>query len=544
MARKASSDGHKRSYLYKVDARCNAAKLAALSAMQAEWQRMLPVVGQHLWKRFLKGDALSKSLSSSVGESSIFGATPLVTSVKQCLAVAVEGLIKSWKSNLANRFVKLVLRSERWALDDGRRHQLLWLNRLGLWFVPFDEQSQRWARFKPAAASLDARASRLLRRYVSLYLRRFKAPQFERLPLQVNQLSAVLAPRTDATLDGVSHWLRISTLIRGQRIELPLRANAYAEQFVGPHALTFSLFKKNNAWYVKVVKTLTSPGARSGPTLGLDFGMRNLLAVSNGALFEREFNLKLRRWDDALLRLTRGLQAAGELQVRNCRRYRSFIQRFRGWLTSQVKGTVNRALDRFKPAVVVMEDLGFHAQAGGLSARMNRLVRRMGSGIFKEALTQKAQAQGFRLEAVNPAYTSQECRSCGFIARDNRRENRFRCVCCDRQGHADALASVNLVERFRQGRSALNLKHTTLGVQGLQRWAQRMLRLLEQATPGISRYQGALGCARAGLEHLQKKNSGALRRCESLSELQGLLNWNIEGGRSMQLNGLSTRYSG
>ncbi len=191
-----------------------------------------------------------------------------------------------------------------------------------------------------------------------------------------------------------------------------------------------------------------------------------------------------------------------------------------------------------------MEDLGFHAQAGELSARMNRLVRRMGSGIFKEALAQKSQAQGFKLEAVNPAYTSQECRSCGFIARESRRENRYRCVCCGRQGHADALASANLVERFRQGRSALNSRHTTLGVQGLQRWAQRMLRRLEQATPGTSRHQGALGCARAGLEHLQKKNSGAWRRCESLQVLQGLLNRYVEERRSASLNGVSTRYSG
>ena len=73
---------------------------------------------------------------------------------------------------------------------------------------------------------------------------------------------------------------------------------------------------------------------------------------------------------------------------------------------------------------------------------------------------------------------------------------------------------------------------------------QQMLRLLEQATPGTSRHQGALGCARAGLAYLQKKNSGALRRCESLQVLQALLNRMSEDSRSIGLNGLSTRYSG
>lgn len=544
MPKKPVARGFKRSYLYKVDARCNAAKLAALEAVHREWARLLPVVGQHLWLGFLNGNESPKSLSSAVGADSVFGATPLVTSVKQCMAVAAEGLIQSWKSNLANRLARQVMRSERWAREEPRRHQLLWLNRRGLWLVPFDAQAQRWAAFKPEAAPLDAQASRLLRRYVRLYLRRFRGPLFENLPLQVNQLSSVLALQTDARLDGVTHWLRLSTLVRGARIELPLRGNRYAQQFQGPHALTFSLFKRQGRWYVKVVKTLALPEPQVGPVLGMDFGMTNLLALSNGALFERAFNLRLKRWDEALLRLTRGLQGAGERQLRECRRYRSFIQRFKGWLTSQVKGAVNRALERFKPGTVVMEDLGFHAQAGELSARMNRLVRRMGTGIFKEALEQKSPAQGFKLEKVNPAYTSQECRSCGFIARDSRRGNHYRCACCKRQGHADALASANLVERFRQGRSALTSKHTALGVQGLQRWAQQMLRLLEQATPGTSRHQGALGCARAGLAYLQKKNSGALRRCESLQVLQALLNRISADNRSTGLNGLSTRYSG
>jgi len=70
-------------------------------------------------------------------------------------------------------------------------------------------------------------------RYLRLYVARFKGPRFDKLPLQVNQMSSHLAPQSDAALDGVSHWLRLSTLERGRRIELPLRANPYAEQFTG-----------------------------------------------------------------------------------------------------------------------------------------------------------------------------------------------------------------------------------------------------------------------------------------------------------------------
>lgn len=548
MPRKPVPPGYRRSYLYKVDARCNAGKLQALRQLDHEWRRMLPRVGEHLWERFLAGEVPEKSLSSAVGANSVFGSTPLVTSVRQCMAVACEGLVKSWKSNLANRLARLVMRSERWTGRDALRHQLLWANRCGLWLVPAAEQARRWAAFKPEAGAFDVRVSRLLRRYVTLYLRRFRAPSFERLPLQVNQLSSVLARQSDATLDGISHWLRISTLARGQRIELPLRANAYAERFEGPHALTFSLWERDGRWYVKVVKTLTQPEPRqSGPTLGMDFGMANLLAVSNGALYEQGFSAKLKRWDDALQRLTQGLQQAGEHQLRACRRYRDFVARFRAWLRSQVRCAVNRALTAFEPAVVVMEELGFHAQAGTLSARMNRLVRRMGTGLFREALEHKAESQGFALQAVNPAYTSQECRSCGFISRGNRRGNRFRCVCCGRTGHADALASATLVERFHQKRASLGSRYTTLGVQGLQRWADAMRRRIGQAAPGTSRAQGALGSARAGLARLDKESGAsqkAARRSESVETLRALLDQRIVQERSRHLNTLSTRFSG
>lgn len=505
---------------------------------------MLPLVGGHLWQEFLAGVLRTAPLNSEVGSTSVFGQTPLVTSVKQCMAQAVTGLMKSWKSNLANRVARLVMRSDRYAANDSRRHQLLWLNRLGLWRVPYAQQALKWAADKPEAPVLDPHASRLMARYLRLYVVTFKGPKFDNLPLQVNQMSSVLAAQSQAHLDGVSHWLRMSTLERGQRIELPLRANPYAEQFKGDTALTFSFYKKRRGWCVKVVKTFENAAVRvEGPTVGLDFGMTNLLATSTGALYERGFNEKLKCWDTALVRITQGLQGAGELQLRECRRYRDFLQRFRSWLKSHIKGAVNRALAQLKPAKVVIEDLGFHAQPGDLSKRMNRLVRRMGTGIFKEALSQKAVAQGFKVEVVNPAYTSQECRSCGFLARDSRRGNRYRCVCCDRQGHADALAAANLVERFHQGRSALNSNHKTLGVQGLQRWGERMLARLARSTPGTSRHEGALRCARVGLQWLEKKNSGALRRWESLQKPNVLSDLMRVVGL-IRLNELSTRYSG
>ena len=137
MPKKTSSSvaTYTRSYLYQVDPHCNAGKLAQLQAMQDEWQRLLPLVGEHCWSQFLRGERPTASLSSAVGPASVFGATPLVTSMKLCMAVAVEGQLKSWKSNLQRRITRLIMRSRRYATQPEVRYQLLWLNSLHLWAV-------------------------------------------------------------------------------------------------------------------------------------------------------------------------------------------------------------------------------------------------------------------------------------------------------------------------------------------------------------------------------------------------------------------------
>ncbi len=522
-----------RSYLFKVDARCNGSKVRDLTALQTEWRRLLPIVGSHLWTEFLSGYLPAKSLSSTVSVDSVFGQTPLVTSVKQCLAVAVEGQLKSWKSNLQRRITRLVMRSDRYAKNEGLRHQLLWLNSMKLWLVPFAKQVEALAAAgdKTKVTALNSRCSRLLARYVRAYLHRFSGPKFDNLPLQVNQMSSVWTNTNHTKLDGVNHWLRVSTLKSGKRIELPIRGNDYANRFNGEAALTFSLLERDGNWFVKVCKKLVKAAPRTGPVLGLDTGMTNLLATSQGAIFGTTFGEHLKRWDASLQRLMKGLQGAGQTRLSECRRYRDFVHRMRGWLTSEVKGAVNRALKLGTPGTVVIEALTFSLQDGTLSKKMNRLVRRMGTGILKSALEQKSEMQGFKLVEVNPAYTSQECGSCGFISRKNRKGNRFKCVCCGKQAHADSHASRNLVERFNQGRVCEYVKHTTLGLQGLEIWAKRMLVRIHRSTPGTSRHQGVIGHVRAGLKALEGKGASL----PAIEQLQRLLS-GLSVGHAVQVS--------
>ena len=526
MSKKTSSSvaTYTRSYLYQVDPHCNAGKLVQLHAMQNEWQRLLPLVGEHCWSQFLRGERPTASLSSAVGPASVFGATPLVTSMKQCMAVAVEGQLKSWKSNFQRRITRLIMRSRRYATQPEVRHQILWLNSLYLWAVPLAEQQALLAvsPSKTKVTQIAPRSSQVLRRYLRAYLHRFRAPCFENLPMQVNQMSSVWSAANTTTHPGAKYWLRISTLERGQRITLPIRGNSYADKVPGVQALTFSLIQTKGHWYVKVCKKIPRPDPRpaSGPVLGIDSGMVNLLATSQGALFGKGFNLHLRRWDNRLQHLTKGLQQAGIVRLSETRRYRDFVHRMRAWITSEIRRAVNRALALGQPSTVVIEALNFSSQPGRLSKKMNRLVRRMGTGVIKHSLTMKSEEQGFRLVQVKPADTSQECHACGFISRANRKKNLFRCVCCGKQAHADAQAARNLVKRFHAGRVDEYVKHTTVGMRSLEIWGGVMLSRLTRSIPGTSPYQGAFGCVQAGLRVLKGKGD----TLPVIQQLQRLLN--------------------
>jgi hypothetical protein len=47
-------------------------------------------------------------------------------------------------------------------------------------------------------------------------------------------------------------------------------------------------------------------------------------------------------------------------------------------------------------------------------------------------------------EAVNPAYSSQTCPSCGHVSRQNRKGTDFVCCQCGRRSHADVVGGINL----------------------------------------------------------------------------------------------------
>ena len=64
---------------------------------------------------------------------------------------------------------------------------------------------------------------------------------------------------------------------------------------------------------------------------------------------------------------------------------------------------------------------------------------------FYEKLKYKAKEAGIKIQKVDPKYTSQRCSKCGFISKENRRDqSNFLCINCGYKANADYNAAKNL----------------------------------------------------------------------------------------------------
>ncbi|MCR8685387.1 zinc ribbon domain-containing protein [Campylobacter ureolyticus] len=99
-----------------------------------------------------------------------------------------------------------------------------------------------------------------------------------------------------------------------------------------------------------------------------------------------------------------------------------------------------------------MERLNF--KSSNLSERLNRILHKFVKGAITSKLDDFKNKLGITITEINPAYTSQTCNSCGYIAKNNRKSrDEFICVCCNKKSHADINASRNIF-----GRSSTPLK--------------------------------------------------------------------------------------
>ncbi|WP_330287796.1 RNA-guided endonuclease InsQ/TnpB family protein [Streptomyces sp. NBC_00576] len=234
---------------------------------------------------------------------------------------------------------------------------------------------------------------------------------------------------------------------------------------------TVSVKREGRKWFVVLTAEQDQPAPlpATGSVVGIDLGIANFLADSNG-----EFVPNPRHGRRAAQKLEASQQALSRFPRRKAKDRTANHQRAVDKV-AQLHGKVRRQrLDHaHKTALglvrahdfIAHEDLKirnmskaptprpdpdraglFLPNGAAAKAGLNRSINDAGWGVFLTILHAKAESAGREVIAVNPRNTSRTCPECGHTAKENRpTQEKFHCLACGHHAHADTVAATNVL---------------------------------------------------------------------------------------------------
>ena len=232
--------------------------------------------------------------------------------------------------------------------------------------------------------------------------------------------------------------LRVSLIAGGYQ------TNRLKGAVLGESKLLFH--RDRNHWsFVFTVKSEPPPVSEPAGFLGVDMGVVNIAADSDGNLYSGGHVRGLRKRH---LKLRRRLQAKGTRGARRLlSRRRRKERRFQRWVNHHISKQIVTAAQGTGRGIAVEDLTGIRSR---ITARKKQrpVLSAWAFGQLRFFLTYKAEDAGVPLVAVDPRGTSRTCPGCGGEeARNRRSQAEFRCVRCGLSGHADLFAALNIQRR-------------------------------------------------------------------------------------------------
>jgi putative transposase len=206
--------------------------------------------------------------------------------------------------------------------------------------------------------------------------------------------------------------------------------------------------RDGDQWFACIVceVNIGTPESRTEAPVGIDRGVRNLIADSNDRLVTNPKFL-----DKSLKKLARAQRAVSRKIKGSSNREKAKNK------VSRIHRTVRRQREHFlhvestryakSHGIVVLEELktkNMIRVGGGLS----RNIGDSGWGMFAQFLDYKLKWSGGILGLVNPAYTSQTCSACNHVDKASRVGDRFKCTKCGHTDHADTNGAKIVLARW------------------------------------------------------------------------------------------------
>jgi putative transposase len=498
---------------YVIAHKANIIKEDLLFNLYNQYKKEYASLVIHYWHRFLNNQ-IKDNKFSHLG-STRYITTQLSSGYLQCCLSQACASLNNYLANISIKFNDIINQSS--IKDKETLHQLRtintnysWLNKTVDYYpaqsrVIIDDFGNELTIKYKQAVTIEKSIQRLAKKlFISIVGHDVYQGQFTGNDNNRSKVSfpSLLKPRLiiddrlyslkenkDNTFD---YWLNVSTLIKGQRVSIPLMSNEYFESAHGNLGKTIELnFLYHD--YQKPVHHHQSLNAHDGrvkkvnrelsiifnkkenldfiqsninydilvKNVAFDLGLCNFLATSDGELYGQYWLEKLKQYDKQLAQLHADRQyclrkqlSKGKVKFRS-KRYNELVARIRGFIKSENHRILNHYFEtHVNIKTVVIEKLRFSNP--DLSKRLNRIIQNFGLKIFKDKLSQLSKLKGFIIEELNPAYTSQECKNCGYVDSKNRpSQSIYKCLCCKKECQADIQAARVNLKRFEstQGES-------------------------------------------------------------------------------------------
>jgi IS605 OrfB family transposase len=238
------------------------------------------------------------------------------------------------------------------------------------------------------------------------------------------------------------------TTLRG-RILVSLRINGYQRNRLAGTSLgeTDLLFtpEKHRWSFAFSVKSETPPVSNVNDLLGVDLGVKNVAADSDGTLYTGGHIRGLRKRH---LKLRRRLQSKGtKAAKRLLRKRRRKEARFQSHENHCISKQIVAAAQGTGRGVAVEELTGIRDRIT-VRRKQRAVLSAWAFYQLRAFLTYKCADAGIPLVAVDPRNTSRTCPACGCVDPRNRpSQAEFRCVQCGVSGHADVFAASEVARR-------------------------------------------------------------------------------------------------
>jgi putative transposase len=243
---------------------------------------------------------------------------------------------------------------------------------------------------------------------------------------------------------------------------------------------TITVRREGKKWWLNVscMGVPAEPLPLTGLEVGVDLGVTNLVATSDGQIFRgdrfaQHAQGRLIAAQQKLFRQVCGSKRRGRQAESYARLHRKVANQRINAAHQLSRRLVNEydfivledlrissMLKRPKPRPSPEDSGRFLPNGARANAGLNRSISDAGWAILRSHISYKAESAGRSMVTVDPRHTSQTCAECGHVESGNRvNQAVFRCLGCGHTDRADVNAARNILRagRARQASACVGL---------------------------------------------------------------------------------------